>query len=176
MKKSLFLLSFLIITSFSFSQDDDKKGFDASKVRVDGNVGVNIDNSILNISFLPLISHEILPKWSLGFGPNVTYVQNLSTSNSSLSYGGNIFTRYSILPELYLQAESEWLNFESGFNPDGIATRTWTNSILLGAGYNKSLGNGLNASLTFLYIVNYDPATSPYNNPVIVRGGINKSF
>lgn len=157
-------------------KEEEKSGFDPSKIIVDGNVGVNTSNGFLNVTLSPQISYPLLPKLYVGLGPNLSYVQDLATTNSTFNYGGNVFSRFFITPEIYAQAESELLNYESGFDSNGLPSRSWSNSILLGAGYNKNIGNSVNASFTFLYIVNYNSDTSPYRSPIVLRGGINKSF
>ena len=172
-------LPILFLSAQNENKDEDKEKknkFDPSKITVDGNVGINTNNGVLNIVLSPQVSYPVLEKLYVGLGPNLSYVSDLTSSNISFNYGGNVFSRFFFTKNIYAQAESELLNFQSGIDANGTPIRKWTNSILLGGGYNKSIGNGISASFTVLYIVNHNAGSSPYNSPLVIRGGVNKRF
>src|SRR3972149_2613413 len=74
-----------------------------------GNIGFSFWNDYFYLGVYPLVGYKVTPKLSLGAKIGYTNISDdryepfpaLKTSN----YGGSIFSRYRIIPQLYAHAE-----------------------------------------------------------------------
>jgi hypothetical protein len=94
-----------------------------------------------------------------------------------------VFTKFYVLPNLFLQAEDEVINLDLPDHPelyphDPTLKRLWLNSVLVGGGYGYAFNvDGPALSIAVLFRVNHDKYDDfyPYQNP-IVRVGLGFGF
>jgi|GEM_PF-6289984 len=90
------------------SQNNAEKPSKSFKERIyfGGNVGLNIGTRTL-IQANPLVGYRITDKYSAGVGVNYSYFNvDPITQNT---YGGSVFNRLIVLPNVFAQAEFELL-------------------------------------------------------------------
>lgn len=142
--------------------------------------GVNL--SFGTVTFLgvsPLVGYKIdeQGKWSAGLGANYNYISDnrYTPAYQTSTYGGSLFTRYRVVPQLYLHAEYNQQNYElySPFADQSV--REWVPFLLVGGGYVQRISD--HASITFqvLWDVIQDPR-SPYGSQPWVTGGVGVGF
>ena len=111
----------------------------------------------------PMIGYKITPKLSAGVKIRYDYIKDkrYSTSYTTSTYGGSIFTRYRIIPALYLHAEYAAYNYEL-FYAYEESERKWIPFLFVGAGYSQRVGGNtwLNIQILFDVLQN---SQSPYN-------------
>ena len=151
----------------SFSQRDSLNGkwhFDKSKIFTGGNIGLQFGSSTF-VDFSPLIGYRFTDKIHGGFGITYRYFKDNYYNYTSDMYGGRVFARYYIIPNLFAHTEMERLNLEwSDRNRHNV------NSIFVGGGYSQNMGGRLTANILVLWNIN-ESVYSPYNNPIF-RAGI----
>jgi hypothetical protein len=181
MKYILAVLLF-IITSLSFAQEKDsanvkeetvpettKPHSTESKWYYGGEVGFAFSSNYFSIGVDPLVGYKVTPKLSLGAKIGYTYISDdryepLPALNSS-NYGGSIFSRYRIIPQLYAHAEFAYWSYENayGFTDDGYETeRVWVPFLLLGGGFSQMISPNVWAYAEVLFDVLND-SNSPYD-------------
>lgn len=143
-----------------------------SKWYYGGNIGFNFWNDYFYLGVYPLVGYKVTPKLSLGAKIGYAYISDdryepfpaLKTSN----YGGSIFSRYRIIPQLYAHAEfaywsyeniSSFNTFENTYNTD----RYWVPYLLLGGGYSQNIGPNVWLFAEVLFDVINDE-NSPYES------------
>jgi hypothetical protein len=141
--------------------------------------------TITNIEISPLVGYYITPKLAAGTGIRFEYFKDKGyyESYETTIYGGNIFSRYTIINNLgerldiglnagiFGQVEYEALSLERGyFEPpyteDG---RFIVHSVLVGGGIIQSIGRRSAFLLSVLYNLN-ETSRSPYSNPIVRVG------
>jgi hypothetical protein len=137
--------------------------------------GGNFAMSFGTITFIdvsPLAGVMITDKLSAGLGSTYQYFNDARfVGGSNTLYGGRIFTRYNVFPNIFLHSEYESLNFDLyNFATDSF-NRTWVDAVFIGGGYFTPFGNRGGANITFLYNLQYDVRRSPYNEPYVIRVG-----
>lgn len=167
------LLLVLSSSVLTFSQDStsvyqapeqqEKKSSDIKdKIYFGGTIGLSF-GSYTQIGLYPLIGYKITPKLSAGLKFSYQYVKDnrYSTAYSTSNYGGSIFARYRLIPQLYLHTEYEMINYEL-YNSVGESERTWVPFLFVGAGFSQRLGgrSWLNIQILFDVLQN---SNSPYN-------------
>jgi len=92
-------------------------------------------------------------------------------------YGANLFARYFVLPNIFVQAAYEYINYEYVLSSLDT-TRDTANSFLAGGGYSQPIGKGAGFYFSALYNFNYDSndLTSPYSDPWRVQAGVTVGF
>lgn len=150
-----------------------------------GNIGFNIFNNYLFLDLSPIIGYKITPKLGAGVGLRYSLLRDMTTKQNWSNYGGSIFARYKLIPQIFLHTEFEVLQ-SYDYNPfsptygDRAPAYMW----FAGAGYSTSNSGGLNFSILLLYDL-IDHINSPYQNaylfgnsgpPIIVRGGATIGF
>lgn len=136
-----------------------------------GNFGMSF-GTITFIDVSPLVGAMITNRLSGGIGGTYQYFNDrrFIGGNSSL-YGGRLFTRYNVFPNVFAHAEYENLNFDL-YNPRSDRfERAWVPGFLIGGGYFTPFGERGGANFTFLYNLLYDVRRSPYNEPFVIRFG-----
>ena len=178
--KQFVLLILLICSSISFAQVTDSVKTEENKTEVSkntttgvskwyygGSLGFGFSSNYFSISIQPIVAYKITPKLSLGGKIGYTYWSNSSvdpTFNSS-NYGGSIFSRYRIIPQLYAHAEFAYWSYENAyFNPSvGYTTeRNWVPFLLLGGGFSQMISPNVWAYAEVLFDVLND-TNSPYD-------------
>ena len=125
------------------------------------------------IDVSPLAGVMITDKYSAGLGITYQYFDDRRfIGGSSSTYGGRLFNRYNVLPNIFLHAEYESINFENYNLASERFERIWVNGLFLGGGYFAPFGGGRGgANFTFLYNVLHDNRRSPYGEPYVIRVG-----
>lgn len=134
------------------------------------------------IEVAPYVGYRFTPRWSAGIGGSYNYFKTSRYfgSFSTSIFGGNIFTKYTIVRDfpakgmsIFSHLEYEALSlekkyFREPFNENG---RFIMHSVIAGGGLRQHLGG--RASMELLILFNLNPAKySPYQTPII-RVGFN---
>ena len=167
--KHSFLTLLLVITSTSFAQDSLKvrKFFNPDHIEVGAGLGIDaFGNSGLLLSIHPVIIVPIVERIHLGFNPNLSYFKDFASVNDDIRWGAGIFGRGFVTENFYAHLEFEELNT----NRAGSINRAWRPSLMIGAGYRKKI-DIINTYVTSMYIINYRSFSSPYSQPIVIRGG-----
>ena len=134
-----------------------------------GEIGFAFWSNYFSIGIEPVIGYKITPQFSVGGKIGYTYISDnryeplpaLNTSN----YGGSIFSRYRIIPQLYAHAEFAYWSYENVINltDDGYDTeRFWVPYLLLGGGFSQMISPNVWAYAEVLFDVIND-SNSPYD-------------
>jgi hypothetical protein len=137
-----------------------------------GTVGFNFWGDYFYLGVYPLVGYKVTPKLSLGAKIGYAYISDdryepfpaLKTSN----YGGSIFSRYRIIPQLYAHAEFAYWSYEniSSFNTlenTYNTERFWVPYLLLGGGFSQNVGPNVWLFAEVLFDVINDE-NSPYES------------
>jgi len=187
--KSIFsvLLICVITASLTFAQDitqidttqqeqqqkpePEKQKPSFQRVYLGGNLALSV-GPYTRIGVYPLIGYKLTPKLSGGLKIGYEYIRdnrwadNYETSN----YGGSIFTRYRLVPQLYVHIEYAQINYEL-YDEFGNSDRQWVPFLYLGGGYSQRLGGNVWLNAQVLFDVLQDDR-SPYRkwDPVFSVG------
>ncbi len=131
------------------------------------------NNTLVGIS--PQVGYKITDKWIAGVGLNYYYFSFNSpgyVKYSTSMYGGNYFTRYHILDQLFVHTEFQGINveyYESPFSNE--LTRGWVPIWYVGGGFYARIGSNAYLGATILIDLIEDHR-SPWSNPVFRVGGM----
>ena len=90
--------------------------------------------TLLDIS--PLVGVMITNRYSAGIGVTYQYFNDRRFfGNEFSSYGGRVFNRFNVLPNIFIHGEFESLNFENYNTQSERFERIWSNALFLGGGY-----------------------------------------
>jgi len=141
-----------------------------SKWYYGGNIGFSFWNDYFYLGVYPLVGYKVTPKLSLGAKIGYAYISDdryepapaLNTSN----YGGSLFSRFRIIPQIYLHAEFAYWSYEneSSYNREEntyTTERYWIPYLFLGGGLSQQLGPNTWAFVEVLFDVIQDD-NSPY--------------
>jgi len=132
-----------------------------------GTVGFSFWNDYTYIGIYPLVGYKITPKFSIGGKIGYSYYNYHNTDLSTNNYGGSLFTRYRLIPQIYLHAEFVYFSYEEqtyDLQTRQYGTeRNWVPFILLGGGLSQSIGQNVWAYVEVLFDVLQDD-NSPYEN------------
>ncbi len=154
------------------TESEAKKSKLKDKIYYTGNIGLSLGNNT-NIMINPLIGYRVTEKYSAGIGINYQYVSNTVTDIHV--YGGSVFNRYILTPEIFAHAEYETLTYKSDIIGEGTSGATTFPALLVGGGYRQSLGQRVSASAMILYDV-LQHENSIYPDNIVLRGGVNLGF
>lgn len=173
-----FVISFMISVSLFAQQADStqrqpakQKTAVANPVYYGGNIGLSF-GSYFRISITPLVGYKLSPKASVGLKLGYEYIedkryeQKLTSSN----YGASVFSRYRVVPNVYLHAEFAYFSYK--FKLSEIESeRTWVPFLYLGGGYIQPIGPSTALFVEVLVDVLQDE-NSPYKawDPVVSIG------
>lgn len=174
---------FLFCASNAFGQDyteesgqkenlkpeTEKKGFDKSRLIFGGDAAVSFGTQQTVIGASPILGYRLTDKYSAGIGGTYYYFK-WGPWVSSI-YGANIWNRYLVMDNLFLQAEYHLMNVPGLFEADSRAN---IQMLYVGGGYRMRLGDRVSGIITVLYDV-FDEPLSPFSNPII-RGGLVAGF
>jgi hypothetical protein len=137
--------------------------------------GGNFAMSFGTITFIdvsPLAGVMVTNRFSTGVGATYQYFNDrrFIGGNNSV-YGGRIFSRYNIFPNVFAHAEYERLNLDLYNRITDRFERGWVPGLLVGGGYFTPFGDRGGANFTILYNLMHDNIRSPYNSPLIIRFG-----
>lgn len=182
--KYLLLLLFVISTSFTLATGDTEATETStanstmtppaaeSRWYYGGNIGFNFWNDYFYLGVYPLVGYKVTPKLSLGAKIGYAYISDdryepfpaLKTSN----YGGSVFTRYRIIPQIYAHAEFAYWSYENissfnNINNTYNTERVWVPYLLLGGGFSQNIGPNVWLFAEVLFdVINDD--NSPYES------------
>lgn len=140
----------------------------SDRIFIGGNLGASF-GTVTIVSVSPMIGYKFTPKTIGGISLTYQYYKDkrFEPAISSSIYGVGLFARQFVTDEVFLHAEYEMLNFEY-LNNNFEIDRKWLGTGLIGGGYAID-----NFMVTFLYILNHDPNTSPYGRePYVIRVGV----
>lgn len=142
------------------------------RVYYGGNFGMQF-GTITLVDVSPLVGVMITNRYSAGLGVTYQYFNDRRyVGGSTSTYGGRVFNRYNVLPNIFLHGEFETINFDNFNQFNGEFSRIWSNALFLGAGYFAPFGGGRGgANFTFLYNLLHDNLRSPYGEPYVIRVG-----
>lgn len=170
----LFSLLFTLAVSSTFAQREFYPGDSIpfkDRLYYGGNFGMQFGTVTL-IDFSPLLGVMITPKFSSGVGITYQYFKDRRyIGGEASSYGGRLFSRYNVLPNIFLHAEYESINFDNYNIFSDRFERIWSSGLFLGGGYFAPFGPRGGANFTFLYNVLYNNLRSPYSEPYVIRVG-----
>ncbi|OYX17325.1 MAG: hypothetical protein B7Z16_10520 [Algoriphagus sp. 32-45-6] len=170
---ALGLLIFLLSFSPSFAQRELYQDSVKLKDRLyyGGNFGFQFGTVTL-IDVSPLVGAMITDRLSGGVGATYQYYDdNRFQGASGSSYGGRLFGRYNVLPNIFAYSEFEKINWNAYSLVNERFQRTWTNAFFVGAGYFAPFGSRGGANFTFLYNLLHDNRFSYYSEPYVIRVG-----
>ena len=138
-----------------------------SKWYYGGNVGFSFWNDYTYLGIYPLVGYKVTPKFSVGAKVGYSYINYKDIDFSTNNYGGSIFTRYRIIPQIYLHGEFVYFSFEnrtySIINQQYGSERVWVPFLLLGGGFSQQVSPNVWAFAEVLFdVINDD--TSPYKS------------
>ncbi|MDN3205432.1 hypothetical protein [Algoriphagus sediminis] len=176
-KSKLAFLSLIFFLGFSFGTlaqreiDLEEKPPLKDRLYYGGNFGMQFGTVTL-IDISPLVGVMITPKFSSGIGVTYQFFDDRRyVGGQTSSYGGRIFSRYNVLPNIFLHGEFESINFDNYNVISDQFERIWSNALFLGGGYFAPFGRNGGANFTFLYNVLHDNLRSPYGEPYVIRVG-----
>lgn len=176
-KNKLLTLTFLLFFGLFFQAQAQREIYSDSvsfkdRLYYGGNFGMQFGTvTLLDIS--PLVGVMITNRYSAGVGVTYQYFNDRRFfGNEFSSYGGRVFNRFNVLPNIFIHGEFESLNFENYNTQSERFERIWSNALFLGGGYFAPFGGGRGgANFTFLYNVLHDNLRSPYGEPYVIRVG-----
>lgn len=136
-----------------------QSSFKMSKIFIGGNLGLTF-GSVTSIRINPLLGYNLTPKLSAGitglyeYNSYDTYVGRQNYSN----YGGSVFSRFRVIPQLYAHAEFSYISYEKIIYGED---RTGVPFLFLGGGYAQRIGGNTFAYAQILFDVLQDK-NSPY--------------
>ncbi|MCC7502472.1 MAG: hypothetical protein IT229_08070 [Flavobacteriales bacterium] len=142
--------------------------------------GVNLSfGTVSNLGVSPMVGYKIdqKGKWSAGLIVNYNYFSDnrYTPKYESSTYGGSLFTRYRVIPQLYLHAEYNQQNYELYSPFSDQSRREWVPFLLLGGGYAQPVGGNSFITFQVLWDVIQD-TRSPYGNQPWITGGVGVGF
>ena len=173
----LFLLTLSTVASAQFEEEVTESSSFGDRVFIGGNFGFQFgDFTMINVS--PQVGYRFTNRLSGGVGVIYQYISYElfnGRRESTNVYGGNLFARYMVYENIFLQGEYEAVNWEF-FNVDNQLVREWVPGAFLGGGFFQPIGGRAGFSATVLYNVIFDEFRSPYGSPWVVRVGVSLGF
>jgi hypothetical protein len=127
-----------------------------------GSVVFSIGGDVTTIGVYPMIAYKLRPKWSVGLEAGYEHVNYDNFDQSADNYGGSVFTRYRVVPRMYLHAEYQMVNYEI-FTSQTTSDRDWVPFLLLGGGLSTMMRANTWAYVQVLFDVLQDN-NSPYDD------------
>ncbi len=175
MKRTLFFGAFLLLAFSSFSQQWNI----TDKIYVGGGVGLNLNSNVTSYSVSPYAGYKLTDRLSPGMRFTYQHTRFSQTNFRVNSLGFGPFVRYQINEKFFAYTEYEYLSFKVS-NPsltNSEAARENFNSFFVGGGMSQPIGRNASFNVIFLYNLLYNDGTnSPYNSPIVIRGGIDLGF
>jgi hypothetical protein len=181
MKIFYLLLFFLVLSCGAFAQDtivvtrERPHEYKAARERSDKPPMVNrfYYGGYLNLTFgsytalgiEPLVAYKINPRLSFGTILTYEYVSDKTHPGytySASNYGASLFSRFRVIPQIYLHTEFSEMYYES-YKTGGYRSRYMVPFLFVGGGYSQQLSENtwFNTQILFDVIQNEN---SPYKN------------
>jgi hypothetical protein len=130
---------------------------------------------VTRIGIYPMIAYKLTPKLSAGVEAGYEWLKYDNFDETANNYGGSVFGRYRIVPQLYAHAEYQMVNYEIFTSPT-TSEREWIPFLLVGGGFAKLIGSNTWAYVEVLFDVLQDDH-SPYDsNEPFVSAGVGVGF
>ena len=132
--------------------------------------------SVTFINVSPVVGYMVSPRLSAGVGVLYQYVRDERFPGDPIErndWGLNVFSRFLLVPPIFLHAEYEYLNY------DYISDRLGFNSFLAGGGIAQPISRNASFIAMVLYnfsYVNDATVVQPYSDPWIIRVGVTAGF
>ena len=110
------------------SQDADA----ASRLYYGGSVTMSFSGAT-RIGVFPMVGYRLTPQLSLGAKVGYEYVNYHDVDFNANNYGAGAFARFRFVPQAYLHAEYQMINF------DAPLERQWVPFLLAGGGFVQRL-------------------------------------
>ncbi len=179
MKKIIIVFLFSLFATINAQQDSTKSpnefvGYGqptglrtsakANKIYYGGGIGMSYSSNYISVSLRPMFGYKLTPKLSVGLEIMYEYVKDTRyrTTYNYSNYGGSLFARFRVVPQLYFHAEYATYNYEYRTAYNG-GEREWIPFLLLGAGYVQRMGRNTYAYAQVLWDVLQDDR-SPYDS------------
>lgn len=167
---SLILFTLLCCFNTVFSQPGEHSDDWTENISYGGNLGLTFGSqTIVNVS--PRIGYWVSDNFVPGIGGTYMYFKDNNSNFSEKRYGGSLFGRYFLQENIFAHLEYEALNltvFSVSRDFQLIEERQWIGSLMAGGGYYMD-----GFTISFVYILNHDPDTSPYGtSPIVVSAGV----
>ena len=149
-----------------------KSSPEPSRVYWGGTLGFNFWNDYTSIRVEPLVGYKATPQLSVGGKVRYEYFKDNRRSSdfTSHNYGGSVFSRYRLVPQLYAHAEFAYVSYDYPRGREGVPF------LLLGGGVSQPLGGRSWATAEVLFDVIQDD-NSPYEDwEAIVSVGVGVGF
>lgn len=169
----LFFLGFILFQTSSFAQREIYGDSVKLKDRMffGGNLGLQF-GTVTFVDISPLAGVMLTPRLSTGLGITYQYYDdNRFYGSNGSSYGGRVFGRYNVLPNIFAHMEYENINWKTYNLVAEDFRRTWSDALFVGGGYFAPFGRRGGANFSVLYNLLYDRTTSYYNEPYVIRVG-----
>ena len=180
MKPIPFLLFLLLPAIECLAQDtivvkrDTTEVYQVTRARSDGpKVSRMYYGGYLNLTFgsytaigiEPMVGYKITPKLSVGTIVTYEYVSdktNPGYTYTASNYGASLFSRFRVIPQLYLHTEFSEMYYET-YQTGGYSSRYWVPFLFVGGGFSQQLSENtwFNTQILFDVIQNEN---SPYKN------------
>jgi hypothetical protein len=180
--KHLLLVLIFTFTSLSIAQSMDstsaseetkpestKPVSKANRWYYGGNIGFSFWNNYFYLGVYPMVGYKVTPQLSLGAKIGYAYISDnrydpLPAINTS-NYGASVFSRYRIIPQLYVHAEFAYWSYENAYlqNNSVVTERNWVPFLLLGGGVSQNVGPNVWLFAEVLFDVINDN-NSPYES------------
>jgi hypothetical protein len=132
-----------------------------SKVYYGGTVSLSFGD-VFVIGLHPMIAYKLTPRLSAGVEASYEYVNYDVPDESAHNYGGSVFSRFRLVPQLYAHAEYQVINYEI-FTLSGGSSREAVPFVWLGGGFSQPIGPRTWAYVEVLFDVLQDD-NSPYSD------------
>jgi len=142
-----------------YNKNNNEKFTD--KLYFGGNLGLSFGTYTM-IGIYPIVGYKITPELSSGIKITYQYINDsrYNTTYTSSNYGGSVFARYRIIPQLYAHIEYESINYEIYNNYQ--LERDWIPFLYVGGGFSQPVGGNTWVNAQILFDVLQD-SRSPYN-------------
>jgi len=164
-------LAVLVLASPASAQEEPTtRDGSASRIYYGGSITLGFGSSF-RIGVFPLLGVRLTPKLSVGGQAGIEYVNYDGPGREAVNYGGSLFARYRVIPQLYLHGEGVYANYEL-FGVGDTSQREWVPFLLLGGGFVQPVSVRSAAYVEVLFDVLQDD-NSPYNDwEPFVRVGV----
>ncbi len=135
--------------------------------------------TVTNLGVSPLVGYKIDEKGKLSAGLGINY--NYFSDNryvpkyESSTYGWSVFSRYRVIPQIYLHAEFNAQNYELYDPFSEKPRRDWVPFMLVGGGVAQPMGANSVIYFQILWDVIQD-VRSPYGGQPWITGGVGVGF
>ncbi len=137
-----------------------------------GNIGLQIGQGGYFAGIAPLAGYRITEKFSAGI--SLSYFRyDIATPYGQYQnniYGGSVFARYFVLPNVFIHVEPKVLN---GYWADGERSNLYP--VLAGVGYRGKMAGRMSFYAMVLYDLNYS-VLSPEASPISYTFGVGLGF